>query len=73
MISTHTHRSTPAAELAQHGTLSHVGDDDYKFVIPANPATGAGPVTSWWTAEASDREHLQSLTASTAAESISSN
>ncbi|EMG2117728.1 hypothetical protein ACV344_29845 [Pseudomonas aeruginosa] len=60
MISSHTHRATPASELAQRGNFTHIGGDVYKFEIPANPSTGLGSITSWWTAEESDREFLQS-------------
>ena len=64
MISSHTHQSCPAAELAQRGQLTQVGSgDDYKLEIPENPRAGTGPVISWWTAEADDREFLQSLVA----------
>lgn len=51
MISNHTQQSVPASELAQQGKLSHIGGQSYRLDVPANPATGVGPVGSTWTLE----------------------
>lgn len=61
MISNHTQRSVPAAELAKCGKLTHISGDSFHLEIPANETTGVGPVGSYWTAEAGEQELIQSV------------
>jgi hypothetical protein len=61
MISNHTQRSVPAAELAERGKLTHIDGDSYQLEIPADTTTGVGSVSSYWTAEAGEHETIQSL------------
>lgn len=61
MISNHTKRSVPAADLAARGSLTHIEGDTYRLDVPADKATGVGPVGSYWTAEAGEHELIQSM------------
>lgn len=61
MISNHTQRSVPAADLAARGKLTHIDGDSYRLEIPADKATGVGSVGSYWTAEAGEHELIQSM------------
>lgn len=60
MISNHTQLSVPATKLAARGQLTHIEGSSYRLEIPANKATGVGPVGSYWTAEAGEQELIQS-------------
>ena len=51
MISMHTHKSVALRDLELRGELSHIGGGQYRLDIGANSATGAGPVSSYWTPE----------------------
>lgn len=60
MRSMHTQQTVPVEVLAERGVLSHIGGDSYELAIPANPKTGTGPITSYWTTEAGEQVKFQS-------------